>query len=173
MKLGRFVAGTVVRNYVYLGFEGEHRGLAGVLLGEHHVDEEGAAGVGAAGGAVDDHVEAVRVGRRRRAGTAVCRRLDPQLGELVPFFRAAATPLARDVAAPDVALHVLLGDEQALTEGARDSFPYLSSSRDRGPGDGRWPLAAPASAGGGSDHSGAIELMERLHRPWVPWGLFP
>ena len=82
-------------------------------------------------------------------------------------------PLARDVAAPDVALHVLLGDEQALTEGARDSFPYLSSSRDRGPGDGRWPLAAHVGADGGSDNNGAVELMNGLDAPWVPRGLFP
>ena len=47
--------------YTYLGFEGDLGGLEGVGLGEHDADGKRAAGVRAAGGAVDDHLEVVRV----------------------------------------------------------------------------------------------------------------
>jgi hypothetical protein len=74
----------VRRRRTYLGFEGDLGWLEGVLPGNHDVEGERAAGVGAAGGAVDDHLEVVRVRRRRRARTAERRRVGPQLGQLLP-----------------------------------------------------------------------------------------
>ena len=74
-----------------------------------------------------------------------------------------------DMAAPDVALQVLVGDEKALAGLALEALPFFCSS-DRG--DGR-PLAARGGAWGGRDDSAAVELVLGLLAPRVPRGLFP
>ena len=68
----------------HLGFEGDFWGLEGIVADEVDVHGERPSGVGAAVGAVDDHLPVEEVRHRRRAGPAERRRLDPYQAELPP-----------------------------------------------------------------------------------------
>ena len=68
---------------IHLSFEGELDGLEGVVLGVGDVDGERAAGVGAAVGAIDDHLPVEQVRHGRRAGPAERRRVHPELFQLL------------------------------------------------------------------------------------------